>query len=86
MICTTSTAEYYNKYFFMKTNMSSFDRVIRILIAAACIFLYTFNIVPATVGIVLLVVAIIFLLTSIVGFCPLYKLLGISSRKQYSQE
>lgn len=65
----------------MKTNMGSADRVIRILIAIAASVLYFTQTVTGTLGYVLLAVGGIFLLTSIVGFCPLYRIFGISTCK-----
>ncbi len=59
----------------MIKNMGSADRIIRLLIAAVAAFLY-FN---GTIGIVALVVAAIFTLTSLVSFCPLYRLVGLST-------
>ncbi|MEM9836205.1 MAG: DUF2892 domain-containing protein [Bacteroidota bacterium] len=61
--------------------MGSADRVIRPLIAIALIALYFTGTVTGTLGIISLVVAGIFLLTSVVGMCPLYTLLGINSCK-----
>lgn len=63
----------------MKKNMGSFDRVTRIVIAVIIGFLYFGGILTGTIGIILLVLAGIFLLTSFVSFCPLYTLLGINT-------
>ena len=63
----------------MKKNMGSTDRILRILIAAVIAVLFFTNVITGTVGIVLLVLAGIFLLTSIVSFCPLYAPFGIST-------
>ncbi len=65
----------------MIKNMGSADIIIRLILAAIFVVLYFANIVTGTLGIVLLVVAAIFLLTSLVSFCPLYTLLGISTCK-----
>ena len=65
----------------MKTNMGSADRITRILIAAIIGVLYFTNTITGTLGIVLLVVAAIFLLTSFIGSCPLYSVLGINTCK-----
>ncbi len=56
----------------MKRNMSNLDRLIRVVVAAVFAYLYFAGIVTGTLGIILLVVAIIFLLTSIIAFCPIY--------------
>ncbi|MEW6362452.1 MAG: DUF2892 domain-containing protein [Pyrinomonadaceae bacterium] len=66
----------------MKANMGTIDRTIRILLALAVGLLYYFGYISGTVAIVLGVIAVIFLLTGIVSFCPLYVPLGISTRKQ----
>lgn len=63
----------------MKKNMGSMDKTIRILIAAVVAGLYYGNIISGTLGIVLLVLAWVFVLTSLVSFCPLYTLFGIST-------
>ncbi len=61
----------------MKMNMGGADRIIRALIAVAIAVLYFTNVITGTLGIVLLIVGAVFLLTSIVGFCPLYAPFGI---------
>lgn len=63
----------------MKANMGRTDRILRIGIAAIIAILYFSDIITGTVGIVLLVAAGIFLLTSIVRFCPLYAIFGLST-------
>jgi uncharacterized membrane protein len=63
----------------MKKNMGSMDKTIRIIIAAVVAGLYYGNIITGTLGIVLLVLAGVFVLTSLVSFCPLYTLFGIST-------
>jgi hypothetical protein len=63
----------------MKKNMGILDRVVRIVIALILIALYFTHVVTGTLGIVLLIVAAVFILTSIVSFCPLYLPLGIST-------
>lgn len=63
----------------MKKNMGSADRIVRILIALLAAYLYYAGIVTGTWGIVLIVVSVIFLLTSAVGFCPLYAVFGIKT-------
>ena len=52
--------------------MGPADKIIRFIIAAVIGILYFMNIVSGTLGIVLLVLAGIFVLTSLVSFCPLY--------------
>lgn len=63
----------------MTRNMGNVDRIIRLLIAAAAVFFYSNGTLTGIVGTVALVVAIIFALTSLMGFCPLYRLIGLST-------
>ena len=63
----------------MNRNMSNLDRIIRFVLAAVLAYLYFGGIVTGTFGIILLMVGVIFLLTSLVGFCPLYALFKLST-------
>lgn len=66
----------------MKTNMGKVDRSIRILVAVAIAALYYSNIITGTLGIGLLIVAVAFVITSFVGFCPLYFPFGIATHRR----
>jgi hypothetical protein len=66
----------------MKKNMGGADRVIRVIIAAIIAVLYFTKVIPGTLGIVLLALAGIFVLTSLISFCPLYAPFGISTCKK----
>jgi hypothetical protein len=66
----------------MKTNMGPLDRIIRLVIAAAIAVLYFTKVINGTLAIVLGIVAVIFVLTALVGFCPLYFPLKISTKKK----
>lgn len=66
----------------MKINMGTIDRVARILVAVVIGIAYFANIISGTLAIVLLVFASIFILTSLIGFCPLYLPFGLSTRKK----
>jgi hypothetical protein len=63
----------------MKKNMGNVDRIVRILVAVLFATLYFSGFVTGTLGIVLLGFGIVFLLTSVVSFCPLYTLVGINT-------
>lgn len=63
----------------MKKNMGSADRIIRIIIAAVIAVLFFTNVISGTLGIILLVLAGVFVLTSMISFCPLYTLVGAST-------
>lgn len=62
-------------------NMAAADRAVRTLIAGAVVALWATGAIGGTPALLLGVVAAIFLLTSLVGWCPLYSLLGISTRR-----
>lgn len=63
----------------MKKNMGTADRIIRLILAAVFALLYFTGTVTGTFGIVLLVFAAVFALTSVVSFCPLYPLVGLNT-------
>ncbi len=63
----------------MKKNMGSADKIIRLVIAIIIAALYFTNVIGGTPGIVLLVLAGVFLLTSLISFCPLYAPFGLST-------
>jgi hypothetical protein len=65
----------------MTKNMGSTDRVIRLLIAVAIAVLYFTRTISGTIAIVLGIVAVAFLVTSLVGWCPSYLPFGLSTRK-----
>ena len=66
----------------MKKNMGSADRIIRTILAIVVAVLYFTNQITGTVAIILGIIAIVFLLTSLVGFCPLYVPFRLSTRKR----
>lgn len=66
----------------MKTNIGTSDKAVRILAAIAIAVLYFTNIISGTAAIILLILAGIFVLTGLLGFCPLYYPFGISTRKK----
>lgn len=57
--------------------MGTIDKILRIIVAAIILVLYFTGQITGTLGIVLIAVAIIFVLTSLIGFCPLYTLCGL---------
>jgi hypothetical protein len=63
----------------MKQNMGNADRIIRVLVAAVIAILYINNTITGTLAYVLLAIGGIFVLTSLVGSCPLYSLFGITT-------
>jgi len=65
----------------MKKNMGTFDRIVRIVIALIIVVLFLTGQINGALSIILLALAAIFLLTSLVNFCPLYSLIGIKTCK-----
>jgi hypothetical protein len=65
----------------MKKNMGSADRIVRLILAAIFAVLYFTNTVSGTLGIILLVLGGVFVLTSLISFCPLYAPFGFSTCK-----
>ena len=63
----------------MKKNMGTIDKVVRIAVAAIIAILYFTNVLAGTLGIVLLILAGVFVLTSLVSFCPIYRIFGLST-------
>jgi len=66
----------------MKQNMGTTDKIIRIAAAVLVAILYFTNVITGTLGIILLVLAGVFVLTSLISFCPLYPILGINTCKK----
>lgn len=70
----------------MKKNMGITDRIIRTVLAVVLIALYATGVIEGTLGIILIALAIVFLLTSFISFCPLYLPLGLNTlRKKISK-
>ena len=62
--------------------MGSTDKLIRVIIAIIVAVLYVTGTLTGTIGIIALAIAGVFVLTSLVSFCPLYTILGISTCKK----
>jgi len=66
----------------MTKNMGTVDRIIRFIFAVAVAVLYFTGIISGTLAIILGILAAVFLITSIVGFCPLYAPFKLSTIKK----
>ncbi|MEI6089976.1 MAG: DUF2892 domain-containing protein [bacterium] len=66
----------------MKKNMGLIDKIIRVLIAVVIAILYFTNVISGVLGIILLVLAVVFVFTSLIGVCPLYSPLKINTKKK----
>lgn len=65
----------------MNKNIGTTDKIIRLIVAALIAVLYLTNVISGTAGIVLLVLAIVLVATSLVSFCGVYALFGLSTCK-----
>lgn len=65
----------------MRTNESSVDRVIRAALAAVAVVVALLVGAGSVLGIILFVIAAILLITAAVGFCPLYRILGLRTNR-----
>lgn len=66
----------------MKKNMGSVDKIIRLIVAALLAILFFTGVIEGVLGVVLVVLAAVFVLTSLISFCPLYAPFGISTCKK----
>jgi len=66
----------------MKKNMGMTDKAIRFVLAVIVGILYYTNVINGTLAIVLGVLAVVFILTSFISFCPLYLPFGINTRRK----
>lgn len=63
----------------MKKNMGTTDRIIRVIIAVVVGVLYLTGTISGTLGLILLILAGVFILTSFISSCPLYMPFGITT-------
>ncbi|MBK8602254.1 MAG: DUF2892 domain-containing protein [Saprospiraceae bacterium] len=67
----------------MNKNLGSTDKAIRILVAVLIAGLYFTNVISGTIAIVLLALALVFVVTSFISFCPLYYPLEFQQGKEF---
>ncbi len=65
----------------MTVNEAGWDRVVRVVLGVILLALYFMGSISGTAGIIALIVGIIALVTGLFGFCPLYKVVGFSTKK-----
>ena len=66
----------------MKKNMGVTDKRIRVFIAVLLFFFFFFKVIEGTLGMIGLGLALIFVITSFISFCPLYAPFGITTCKR----
>lgn len=67
----------------MKPNMGTADKIIRLIVVAIVVILYFTGQISGTAAIILGIIAVAFFVTSLVGWCPVYSLFGVSTRKTH---
>ena len=60
----------------MKTNEGTIDRVLRVILGIVLLVI-GFGVMDGTGGVIVGLVGLIPLITGLVGFCPIYRVLGI---------
>ncbi len=70
----------------MKCNMSPVDRILRLVLAAAVAVLFFTHQLTGIAAIILGILAVIFFLTAVIGFCPIYSVFDLSTKKSCPAE
>lgn len=66
----------------MAPNISNIDRVLRLIFFKLSIFLFVFDFTEGWIAYTLIIAGTVFLITSLLSFCPIYKAFGWNSRKK----
>jgi len=69
----------------MKNNIGTIDKIIRIIAAVIISMVYITGTLTGAAGFILLMVGAILLLTAVIDFCPIYKLLKFKGTKKPQQ-
>lgn len=70
----------------MKKNMGTVDRAVRLIVVVIIAALYFTGQISGTAAIILGIIAVAFLVTSIIGWCPAYLPLGLSTKGESKSE
>jgi hypothetical protein len=70
----------------MEKNMSAADRIIRFILVIAVIILLYVEVIKGPFATVIGIIGIIFVITSVIGWCPFYTILRIMKRKKKRSE
>lgn len=65
----------------MKANMAGWDRIARIVLSVVLLYLGLAIVVTGSLGLILEILGVVFLLTGIVGWCPIYALFGLKTKR-----
>ncbi len=63
-------------------NEAGWDRIVRVILGLVLLYVGFGGVVTGTLGVVLGIIGLILLVTGVVGFCPLYKVLGFATKKE----
>ncbi len=63
-------------------NEAGWDRIVRVVLGLILLYLWLGGVLSGTLAIVLGIIGIILVITGVMGFCPLYKVLGFATRKE----
>lgn len=66
----------------MKPNLGNTDKIVRALVFIGGVVLYFMEVTSGVFGITLIVIGAVLLLTSLLNYCPLYSILGISTKRK----
>jgi hypothetical protein len=66
----------------MKKNVGTIDKAVRILIAVVLVGLYFTQVISGVLGIILLALSAVLVVTSLLSFCPIWQVLGLSTMKK----
>ncbi|GGH20760.1 hypothetical protein GCM10007423_01350 [Dyadobacter endophyticus] len=66
----------------MKSNLENADKIVRVLVLLGALVLYFMEVTSGVFGIALIVIGSVLLLTSLLNYCPLYSVLGISTKRK----
>jgi len=62
-------------------NESAWDRIVRVVLGLVLLYLWVGGVLSGAIAIIVGIVGIILLITGLVGFCPLYRVLGFSTKE-----
>lgn len=66
----------------MKSNLGNTDKIVRVLVFLGAWVLYITEVTSGVFGITLIVIGSVLLLTSLLNYCPLYFIPGISTKRK----
>jgi hypothetical protein len=65
----------------MNKNVASWDRIIRAVLGVVLLYVGIAGLVSGWLGVVIAILGAVFLVTSLIGFCPIYAVFKLSTKK-----